>query len=218
MAYFHYVIAGIQEVMMTMPDVNTASHLTYDYRVKNGQSVSENIHSDDDHGMGLDLLCRMCCASFQESIILGLSILAASGSKSSDLWVRSHWKNFEYYIYIYIYIYIYMYLYAYVCVMYKYICVYDMHVYVCLYLYVYVCICVYVREYVCTWLFYNAFMMLCLTWKRWKIQLINGCVPSRFDTGIIIIFNLCKWHRKFLSMLHSVFCWWHNFICIAVKH
>ena len=33
------VTSGIQEVMMS----------------KNGQSVSENFHSDDDHGMGLDL-------------------------------------------------------------------------------------------------------------------------------------------------------------------
>ena len=49
------VTSGIQEVMMSMPDASTASHLIYAYRVKNGQSVSENFHSDDDHGMGLDL-------------------------------------------------------------------------------------------------------------------------------------------------------------------
>ena len=48
--------AGIQEGMMTMPDVSTATHLIYAYRVRNGQSVNENLHSDDDHGMGLDLL------------------------------------------------------------------------------------------------------------------------------------------------------------------
>ena len=49
------VTSGLHKIV-TLPDVSTSSHLIYAYRVKDGQRVHENFQSDDDHGMGLDLL------------------------------------------------------------------------------------------------------------------------------------------------------------------
>ncbi len=49
------IAAGINEIV-TLPQVGNASHFIYAYRLKHDDKVLENFNSDDDHGMGFDLL------------------------------------------------------------------------------------------------------------------------------------------------------------------
>ncbi len=50
------VTSGLNEILASYPDVSAASHVIYAYRVKTGQRIYENFCSDDDHGMGHELL------------------------------------------------------------------------------------------------------------------------------------------------------------------
>ena len=61
------VTSGLQKII-TLPDVSSASHLIYEYRVKVGERIYENFQSDDDHGMGLDLL-RMLRARDTQDVL-----------------------------------------------------------------------------------------------------------------------------------------------------
>jgi len=100
------VTTGIQEVMMTMPDVSTARHLICAYRVKNGQSVSESFHSDNNHGMGLDLL-RMLWDSDKLNVLCVISRECSPVSQHlgrNRFEIQRHMGKTLNYIYIYIYI------------------------------------------------------------------------------------------------------------------
>ena len=75
------VTSGLQKVL-TLPDASAASHLIYAYRVKVGQRMHENFQSDDDHGMGLDLLRMLRTRDDQN--ILRFEHLQKTGKEAID--------------------------------------------------------------------------------------------------------------------------------------
>ena len=63
---YAYRYSDVQELstalntVLTRPGVGVSSHVIYAYRYSDGDDdVVENFHSDDDHGMGLDLLVKL---------------------------------------------------------------------------------------------------------------------------------------------------------------
>ena len=52
-------ISDVIDSLKQRPAVVGASHLMYAYRIKAGRNVTENFHSDEDHGVGLELLRHM---------------------------------------------------------------------------------------------------------------------------------------------------------------
>jgi hypothetical protein len=54
-------ISDVIDSLKQRPAVAGASHLMYAYRFKTGRTLIENFHSDEDHGVGLELLKHMQC-------------------------------------------------------------------------------------------------------------------------------------------------------------
>ena len=52
-------ISDVIDSLKQRPAVVGASHLMYAYRIKAGRNITENFHSDEDHGVGLELLRHM---------------------------------------------------------------------------------------------------------------------------------------------------------------